>query len=144
VSERPDRFRTGGVSLRRRVAVAFLAVGVLGVVALAFTVLTFNGLLDARSRVLGRLDPAVLAGRDLRSALLNQDSGVRGYALAADERFLEPYTRGRVDETAAVAHLQEAIGHDPRPCDVDRMTALTSITNLLTRLPQARPRGSRP
>jgi signal transduction histidine kinase len=102
------------VSLRRRVAVAFLAVGALGVVALTFTVLTFNGLLGARDRLIGRLDPAVLAGRDLRSALLNQESGVRGFALAGDEAFLEPYTRGRTGEAAAVRSLQDAIGHEAR------------------------------
>ena len=93
---------------------AFLAVGALGVVALAFTALTFNGLLDARSRLIDRLDPAVLAGRDLRSALLNQESGVRGYALAADEPFLEPYTRGRADEAAAVERLHASVGRDSR------------------------------
>jgi len=102
------------VSLRRRVGVAFLAIGAIGVVALSFTILTFNGLLDARSRLIDRLDPAVLAGRDLRSALLNQDSGVRGFALAADEPFLEPYARGRADETVAVRQLEEAIGHESR------------------------------
>ncbi len=113
MSRPPERFRTGGVSLRRRVAVAFLTVGALGVVALSFTVLTFNGLLDARGRLIDRLDPGVLAGRDLRSALLNQESGARGYALAAEEQFLEPYTRGRADEAAAVQRLQAAIGSDP-------------------------------
>ncbi|HZI39617.1 MAG TPA: ATP-binding protein [Acidimicrobiia bacterium] len=93
---------------------AFLAAGALGLVALAFTTLTFTALLDARSRLIDRLDPAVLAGRDLRSALLNQESGLRGFALAADEPFLEPYTRGRADEEAAVRHLHAAIGRDPR------------------------------
>ncbi len=114
MSRQPDRFRTGGVSLRRRVGVAFLTMGALSVVALAFTALTFGGLLDARGRVIDRLDPAVLAGRDLRSALLNQESGVRGYALAAKSQFLEPYTRGRADEAAAVRALQATIGADPR------------------------------
>ena len=113
MSRQPDRFRTGGVSLRRRVGLAFLTVGALGIVALIFTALTFNGLLDARVRLIDKLDPAVTAGRDLRSALLNQESGVRGYALAAEEQFLEPYTRGRADEAAAVQHLQAAIGSDP-------------------------------
>ena len=101
------------MSLRRRVALAFLGIGALGLVALAFTALTFNGLLDARRRLIDRLDPAVLAGRELRSALLNQESGVRGYALAGDEQFLEPYTRGRADEVAAAKRLQATIGDDP-------------------------------
>ena len=102
------------MSLRRRVAVAFLTVGAIGVVALAFTVWTFSSLLDARSRLIDRIDPAVLAGRDLRSALLSQESGVRGYALAGEEPFLEPYNRGRVDEGAAASRLQEAVKRDSR------------------------------
>jgi signal transduction histidine kinase len=114
VSRSLDRFKARGASLRRRVGTVFIAAGALGMVALAFIALTFTGLLDARSRLIDRLDPAVLAGRDLRSALLNQESGVRGFALAADEPFLEPYTRGRADEEVAVKHLKAAIGRDAR------------------------------
>jgi signal transduction histidine kinase len=94
--------------------VAFVTVAALGLVALGFTAWTFSSLLDARGRLVDRLDPAVLAGRDLRSALLNQESGVRGFALAAKEPFLEPYTRGRAEEAAAVEHLEAAIRHEPR------------------------------
>jgi signal transduction histidine kinase len=96
------------------VGIAFLAVGALGVVALAFTAWTFTSMLDAQHRLTDRLDPAVTAGRDLRGALLNQESGVRGYALAADEPFLEPYDRGRADEVEASRRLQRAIGREPR------------------------------
>jgi signal transduction histidine kinase len=102
------------VSLRRRVGVAFLTISGLGVVALAFTVVTFSALLDARARLIDRLDPAVLAARDLRSALLDQESGVRGFALAAEDAFLQPYDRGRGAEAAASQRLQSVIGHDPR------------------------------
>ncbi|HZQ78955.1 MAG TPA: ATP-binding protein [Acidimicrobiia bacterium] len=114
MSRPPVRFRTGGVSLRRRVGVAFLALGGLGVVALGFTGWTFHSLLDARSRLVDRLDPAVLAGRDLRGALVDQESGVRGFALAGDEAFLEPYTRGRADEAAAAERLRAAVRREPR------------------------------
>jgi signal transduction histidine kinase len=114
VSRPPVRFRTGGVSLRRRVAVAFVALGGLGVVALAFTGWTFHSLLDARSRLVDRLDPAVLAGRDLRGALVDQESGVRGFALTADESFLGPYTQGRNDEVSAADRLRATIGGEPR------------------------------
>jgi signal transduction histidine kinase len=114
VTRPQPRFRTGGVSLRRRVGLAFVTFGALGVIALAFTAWTFSSLLDARHRLIDRLDPAVLAGRDLRGALLNQESGARGYALTAEEPFLEPYTRGRADEVAASEALQRAIRRDPR------------------------------
>jgi len=131
--------------------VAFLAVGALGIVALAFTALTFNGLLNARTRLIGRLDPAVLAGRDLRGALLNQESGVRGFALSAEDAFLEPYTRGRADESAAVRHLQDAIGHEPRltPALNDTLQRATewrqtSAEPLITEVRANGPKGATP
>jgi signal transduction histidine kinase len=96
------------------VAIAFLTVGALATVTSAFTAWTFSSMLDARSRLIDRLDPAVSAGRDLRSALLTQESGVRGFALAADDPFLEPYNRGRADEFGASQRLQRAIGQDAR------------------------------
>jgi signal transduction histidine kinase len=114
VSRPAAQFRTGGVTLRRRVGLAFLTIGGLGAIALIFTAWTFGGLLDARSRLIDRLDPAVLAARDLRSALLSQESGVRGFALAADEPFLEPYGRGRAEEDGASERLQRAIRREPR------------------------------
>jgi signal transduction histidine kinase len=86
----------------------------IGVVALAFTGLTFTGLLDARTRLVGRLDPAVLAGRDLRGALVDQETGVRGFALTADERFRDPYVRGLSAEADASTRLQRAIRDDRR------------------------------
>jgi CHASE3 domain sensor protein len=114
VSRPPARFRTGGVSLRRRVTVAFLVVGALVAATLGFTAWTFSSMLDARHRLIDQLDPAVLAGRDVHSALLTQASGVRGFALAGDEPFLEPYNRGRADEVGASQRLQRAIGADPQ------------------------------
>ena len=108
------QFRTGGVSLRRRVGVAFLTVSALCVVASAFTAWTFSGLLDARSRLVARFDPAVLEVRDLRAALVDQETGVRGFALTARDDFLEPYDRGRNDEAGASAGLRKAIRREPR------------------------------
>jgi hypothetical protein len=101
------------VSLRRRVGAAFLTVGGLGVVALAFTAWTFNGLLDARNRLVNRFDPAVLAARDLGAAMVDQDTGVRGYALTARDDFLAPYDQGGREETAATDRLRRAVGHEP-------------------------------
>jgi signal transduction histidine kinase len=91
-----------------------LIVGGLGVIALSFTALTFTALLDARTRLVGRLDPAVLAGRDLRAALVDQETGVRGFALTNDERFREPYVRGLSEEADASTRLQRAVRREPR------------------------------
>ena len=93
---------------------AFLLIGGLAVVALAFTALTFRGLLDARGRLVDRLDPAVLAGRDVTGALVDQESAVRGFVLTGREDFLAPYDRGRADEAAATGRLQAAVRRERR------------------------------
>ena len=64
-----------------------LAAVVVGVLALAH--------LDSeRQRIESTLDPAALASQQLYSALLNQETGVRGYALTGQPDFLAPYTAG--------------------------------------------------
>src|SRR3712207_6971731 len=62
------RSGTGGVPLRRRVAVAFFTIGALGVLALGFTAWTFSSLLDAR-------------GRDRKSTRLNSSHANISYAV---------------------------------------------------------------
>ena len=61
----------------------------------------------------GRLNPARLALSDLLAALIDQETGERGYIITGQEAFLEPYRAG---EAAADAHLDELgrlLAHDP-------------------------------
>ena len=68
---------------------------------------------DNRERVVTTLDPAALQVGQLDNALLNQETGVRGYALSAQPSFLAPYTSGMAAEKAAIASLQQAAGQLP-------------------------------
>ena len=58
---------------------------------------------DARNRVVNVIDPATLAAQQLDNALVNQETGVRGYALSGQQSFLAPYTAGVTAEQAAVS-----------------------------------------
>ena len=60
---------------------------------------------NERQRVETTIDPAALAAQQLYSALLNQETGVRGYALSGNPGFLAPYTQGVAAERAAVSQL---------------------------------------
>ncbi len=60
----------------------------------------------ARNRVVNVLSPAALHGSRLYSALLNQETGVRGYLLSAQRPFLQPYTTGVADESAELRALR--------------------------------------
>ena len=61
---------------------------------------------DERQRIETTIDPAALAAEQLYSALLNQETGVRGYALSGQPDFLAPYTSGLAAEQAAVGQLR--------------------------------------
>ncbi|MET8456546.1 sensor histidine kinase [Streptomyces parvulus] len=60
-----------------------------------------------------RVQPAQTEAYRLQAALVNQETGVRGYAIAADRQFLSPYEQGRKDEARAAARLRTLIGDRP-------------------------------
>ena len=46
-------------------------------------------------------------------AMVDQETGVRGYLLSGDQKFLEPYRRGGSAYTAAVQKLKDLVSNDP-------------------------------
>ncbi len=89
------------------VSVALLIVvcaGVIGGVAVALASLT-----DARELLLDHVGPARRNALELDSALVDQENGVRGFALTAREDFLDPYLDGRRAEQDALAAARAAI-----------------------------------
>ena len=99
------RWETAAWPLRRSLAV-------LGVVAILAAVAMIGGgtaalvqLRQARERVVFQADPALRDATALSSALLNQETGVRGYLLGRQADLLEPYRQGRRDEDRAAAAL---------------------------------------
>ncbi len=85
-----------------------LAVGLLvlvGVVGTVASVVALTGLSDARRDLADRLDPMAITAQSLVTAMLDQETGVRGYALSGDRGFLAPYRAGRPATRAALARL---------------------------------------
>ena len=68
---------------------------------------------DARNQVVDVIDPAALQAQLLDNALVNQETGVRGYALSAQQSFLAPYTDGLAAEQAATSSLNQLVGQLP-------------------------------
>ena len=89
---------------------ALLAFSVAAVVAGAIALVSLN---HARYRVLDVIDPAALQAQQLDNALVNEETGVRGYALSAQRSFLTPYTQGITAEQAAITALRNAAGQLP-------------------------------
>jgi signal transduction histidine kinase len=118
-------FRDWTLARRLRAALAALSVLLL----LAGSLLLF--VLRAADRALAdqtrRTFPARVAAGQLLTALVNQETGLRGYALTRDRRFLEPYRQGLVDEQSARAQLDRYV----RPSDPARLALLTVDASVL-------------
>ncbi|HEY3872754.1 MAG TPA: ATP-binding protein [Actinocrinis sp.] len=57
--------------------------------------------------------PALLDAVRLENALINQETGIRGYGLTGQRDFLDPYMQGLADERTALAALRTDIAGDP-------------------------------
>ncbi|NUR27276.1 MAG: HAMP domain-containing protein [Catenulispora sp.] len=96
-------------SLRRWAAWTAVAAVLVSFAAIAGGGYALVRLHDARSTVIDRLDPAIRAGLTLSNALVNEETGVRGFVLSAQADFLSPYTTGRASEESATADLRTAV-----------------------------------
>jgi signal transduction histidine kinase len=91
--------------LGRIVAAGMLALGAVLVAAIIVGSLALNTLTSDRSRVVNTLDPAALDGAQLYAALLNQETGLRGYLLSGQQTFLGPYYLGLAAQHREVKSL---------------------------------------
>lgn len=77
---------------------------------------------DRTTALVDHIQPARSAAFQLQKALLDQETGARGYALSGDESFLEPYEQGIRDERVYRARVGAFTGTGrPYGPDVDRI-----------------------
>jgi signal transduction histidine kinase len=85
-----------------------LSAGLLAVaslVAIGAALLASHRLTEARSRVVDRVDIASNTALVLSSAMVNQETGVRGFVLGGNDAFLDPYHAGVADARRALVQL---------------------------------------
>ncbi|HEX3588545.1 MAG TPA: ATP-binding protein [Pseudonocardiaceae bacterium] len=99
--------------LSRIINVAVLAILLISVGAGVAAGVALHNLSGARERVIDGVDPAIRQALRLQAALLDQETGVRGYALSAQADFLQPYTAGMATENDAVRRLRGLISQQP-------------------------------
>jgi signal transduction histidine kinase len=111
--------------LSRIVGVAVLVLLLFSVAAVVAGGIALVSLHDARNRVINVIDPAALAALQLDTALVDQETGVRGYALSAQQSFLAPYTQGVTAEQAAIGSLRRLASQLPAATtkDLDSVAA---------------------
>jgi len=92
---------------------------VLAAMVLLIGVATFVGaeLLARTTEVSNRLNdhiaPARTAAAELTAAVVDQETGVRGYLLSGDTQFLEPYAAGVAGEQQLVARIRSLLPGEP-------------------------------
>ena len=111
--------------LGRVIGAAVLLMALFSLAAVVVGVLALGHLDTERQRIEGTLDPAALASQQLYSALLNQETGVRGYALSGKQEFLAPYTEGVAAEKTAVSQLHQLVPQLPAASATDLQQTLT-------------------
>ncbi|AGZ39087.1 sensor histidine kinase [Actinoplanes friuliensis] len=81
-------------TLRRRVVALCLAVGLVLTVLGVFAAITAADSNDHIDVILNKTGPMRAAGESLNTAVVNQETGIRGFAISGNENNLRPYTDG--------------------------------------------------
>jgi signal transduction histidine kinase len=79
-------------------------------VAIASTVIALDALSDARAQSIDKIAPAERSAKDLTRALLDQETGLRGFVLTGEQSFLMPYLDGQTAEKRAEADVRGLVG----------------------------------
>jgi signal transduction histidine kinase len=129
----PERMRavaarfSGGWPLRRIIGAGVLIAGLFSVLAIIIGAAALTGLDSARGQVVDTLDPAAYHASQLEVALLNQETGVRGYVLTAHGPFLQPYWAGITQQAHQVAKLRPLLSGMPA-AQADLTKVLGNVT----------------
>ena len=113
VIEQREQSRRSRVTTQRwfgRVLLAMVAVlvvgGVTGGIVLSHTTNVSNRLSD-------RISPARTGVVQLNAALVDQETGVRGFVLSGETGFLDPYRQGIAEEKDIVARIRSLVYDEP-------------------------------
>ncbi|ULE34953.1 sensor histidine kinase [Mycobacterium sp. IDR2000157661] len=90
-----------------------LVLAAMGVVVLAGAIagaVLLNRTDEAATEITNEIGPMRIGAYQLQAALRDQETAVRGYAMSADPRFLEPYYAGQRAQDAAVQQIRNYAG----------------------------------
>ncbi len=110
--------------LSRIIGAAVLVISVFSVAAIVGGGLALARVDQQQARIENTIDHAALDAQALDSALLNQETGLRGYALSGQQDFLAPYTEGLAAEQAAITTLRTQVTALPAPSAANLETVI--------------------
>jgi signal transduction histidine kinase len=96
-------------SLRRRLAVAFTVAGALLVIGCVVGGMALNSMVNAVDLQVNRLDPAARQTSYVLGALLNEQTGVRGFVITRQQPFLVPYRQGLAQSAGYLRSLHRLV-----------------------------------
>jgi signal transduction histidine kinase len=99
--------------LRRRLGTAIAVMALLLTAADVTAAVCLIRLSDAIHQRGDILAPALTTSAELLTSMVDQETGVRGYALAGDAHLLAPYQQGLIDERTQFAALSRSVGDRP-------------------------------
>ena len=85
----------GGRSVMRALAVGLGSIVALVLLLVIGLLLTLRAVSVREARIRDEYYPRLLLAQDIRSAMVDQETGVRGFIVTGDERFLDPFIAGR-------------------------------------------------
>jgi len=100
-ASRASRLRVGPV-----LALSIGLLLILAVIGIGLALSANARLTERRELLVDEIAPAQLAALDLENALVNEESGVRGYLLTRQQEFLDPYREGRRAEVLSYRELE--------------------------------------
>jgi signal transduction histidine kinase len=94
------------------------------------------------NRLVDRDSPALIASVRFEAAMLNQETGIRGYGLTSRPDFLQPYTEGLAQEHAALAALRPLVNTARERADLSLVTQRAQIWQTQIASPVANAHGT--
>jgi signal transduction histidine kinase len=82
---------------------------ILAVIGIGLALAANSRLTDRRNLLLDRIGPARLAALDLGNALVNQETGVRGFIIDGRPQFLQPYRLGLIAQEGDFRQLRSLL-----------------------------------
>ncbi|MYV97948.1 CHASE3 domain-containing protein, partial [Streptomyces sp. SID3343] len=109
-----------GPRMRQVVGSALGLLALVVVISAVVGAIAISRLNDSRDTVLDRLEPATSTALRLENALIDQETGVRGWIISGDVSFREPYSLGRAEEDRAYQRLDTLL---PDSAEGERLRA---------------------
>jgi len=121
----PDASRRAPLSVSQWLGASMGVLLALAIAGVGAGLVVNERLSERRHVVLDQLEPALQAGLRLENALINEETGVRGYVLTGETAFLAPYEAGLHAEAHAYEELRAQARVAPSRLGEELETVLT-------------------